>query len=423
MRNVAGKNGETPFYPGQPDPMAQQFLQFANEMFGADTANVVQSTENLSLAFLLNLYRQSGDSSLRKLKVRPDVRDKLSKIYQLNHKVATPLFLATRYLIADMYSRVSIEEPALELGMGFGDTSNAILGNRKLAVGSTPVVDEIMGARHHFGNHRTYLAVDAAQIPYADDTFNFIVMNYTFYHLEDPARTCREMLRVLAPGGRIYFNFAIRNRIESTRVLLKLVDALGLHDYGRMASSFVFTDYGGADDTPTKEGCLALLEKNGFVDIESVDHLSPDLSRLIWLTRDLEVLFQLNLHRATGAPSLELAYRQFVENQLAALLSHDSALCDGGDGGTFMFVSARKPGDRTSSRILGDDDIKDRMVCPVTQKLLRHYPGYLWSEEAKIAYPIHQDIALLMPLYGDLWRRQNAQSGSSDPAHWAPFSY
>ena len=33
VRNVAGKNGGVPFYPGQPDPMAQQFRQFANELF------------------------------------------------------------------------------------------------------------------------------------------------------------------------------------------------------------------------------------------------------------------------------------------------------------------------------------------------------------------------------------------------------
>jgi len=248
-------------------------------------------------------------------------------------------------------------------------------------------------------------------------------MNYTFYHLEDPARACREIFRVLAPGGRLYFNFAIRNRIEATRLLPKLIGELGLHDYDhRMASGYIFTDYGSADATLTPEECLALLEANGFDDVSATDYLSPDLSKLMWLTRDLEVLFQLNLQNATSTQALEAVYRQFVENQLAALLSHDPSLCASRGGGTFMFVCARKPGDQTANPALDDHAIKQRMVCPVTRNPLERNSGYLWSENAKVAYPIYEDIALLMPIYAELWRRQNAQSGN-DPRNWASFSY
>jgi ubiquinone/menaquinone biosynthesis C-methylase UbiE len=420
VRNVAGKNGGQPFYPGQPDPMAQQFAHFARDLFGADTPAVISNAENLWLAYFLNIYRQSGNSPARGLTVDLEVRREISEIYQSNQSVASPLFLATRFLLGKMYSRISIEEPALELGMGFGDTAKAILGNRKIAVGTTPIVDELMGARHHFGNHRQYLAVDAGQIPFADETFSSIVMNYAFYHLEDPDRACREMMRVLAPGGRIYFNFAIRDRIEPTRVWPKLANELGLRDYGQMASDFVFTDYGGAKEIPTKSGCLALLDKSGFIDVATTDYLSSALSRLIWLTRDLEIMFQMNLHQATARPALESAYRHFVENQMAALLSNDPALCAERDGGTYMFVSARKPG--SSLKRYDDAEIQSRMICPVARTPLQSHPGYLWCEQSQIAYPVYQEIALLIPVYGDIWRRQNAKA-LPDPVVWAPFSY
>jgi uncharacterized protein YbaR (Trm112 family) len=101
-------------------------------------------------------------------------------------------------------------------------------------------------------------------------------------------------------------------------------------------------------------------------------------------------------------------------------VSNDSALCAGHEGGTFMFVSARKPGN--SLKRYDDAEIQRRMVCPVAGTPLQRHPGYLWCEQSRIAYPVYQDIALLIPVYGDIWRRQNAKS-PPDPAGWAPFSY
>lgn len=420
VRNVEGKHTGSPFYPGQPDPVAQQFPRSASGLYGTESATVIANAESLLLGYFLNLYRQSGNTAARRFDVDPGVRRKLTAIYDANKTIASPLFLVTRYLIAEMYSKVQVEDPALELGMGAGDTAKAIFGERTLAVGSTPVIDEIMGARHHFGNHRRYMAIDAAHIPFADSTFNSIVMNYTFYHLEDPVRTCQEILRVLAPGGRLYFNFAIRDRIEATRLWPKVLTELGLEDYARMAGGFVFTDYGSADETPTKSGCLALLERSGFTEIAVTDYMSADLSRLIWLARDFEILFQLNLQQGTARPALEREYREFYETELAALLTHDAARCETNGGGTFMFVAARKPGGAPVA--FTDEEINQRIVCPVACAPLQRRDGFFWSEQARKAYPVYHDIALMMPVYADIWREQNAPGGD-EPDRWKPFSY
>ncbi|NGQ94425.1 class I SAM-dependent methyltransferase [Brevibacillus sp. SYP-B805] len=53
----------------------------------------------------------------------------------------------------------------------------------------------------------SFMTADAARMPFADETFDTIVMNDAMEHVEQPEQTLAECFRVLKPGGHLYINF------------------------------------------------------------------------------------------------------------------------------------------------------------------------------------------------------------------------
>jgi SAM-dependent methyltransferase len=53
------------------------------------------------------------------------------------------------------------------------------------------------------------LEMNAAKMTFSDRSFEFVYSMAVFQHLEDPAAVLDEMIRVLKPGGAIYFDFIL----------------------------------------------------------------------------------------------------------------------------------------------------------------------------------------------------------------------
>jgi SAM-dependent methyltransferase len=53
------------------------------------------------------------------------------------------------------------------------------------------------------------LQMDASDMSFDDNSFDFVYSFAVFQHLEDPARVVDEMRRVLAPGGVVYLDFIL----------------------------------------------------------------------------------------------------------------------------------------------------------------------------------------------------------------------
>lgn len=53
----------------------------------------------------------------------------------------------------------------------------------------------------------SFMTADAANMPFADETFDSIIMNDAMEHVDDPEKTLAECFRVLKPGGHLYINF------------------------------------------------------------------------------------------------------------------------------------------------------------------------------------------------------------------------
>ena len=70
----------------------------------------------------------------------------------------------------------------------------------------------------------TFFVADGSSLPFADESFDYVLIYGVLHHLPDPAQTCSEVTRVLKPGG-IYFgsenNQTVFRKIFDT--LMKIV--------------------------------------------------------------------------------------------------------------------------------------------------------------------------------------------------------
>lgn len=99
------------------------------------------------------------------------------------------------------------ETKILDVGCGAGFLSNP-LGRTYQVTGIDQSASSLAVAERHRpeGSQVTYLAGDAYQLPFSDQTFDVVMAMDILEHLADPRACVREMARVLRPGGKIFFH-------------------------------------------------------------------------------------------------------------------------------------------------------------------------------------------------------------------------
>ncbi len=103
---------------------------------------------------------------------------------------------------------------ALDVGCGAGGKSvyYATLGAIKV-VGLDVLpkyrkLSEDFAASKGLGDKFRFICADAAKTGFPDNLFDVIIMNDAMEHVGDPAAVLKELERILAPGGKLYINFA-----------------------------------------------------------------------------------------------------------------------------------------------------------------------------------------------------------------------
>lgn len=93
-------------------------------------------------------------------------------------------------------------ESILDLAAGTG-TSSAPFAAAGAAVFPTDISMGMLlvGKKQRPGLH--FVAGDALQLPYADESFDAVTISYGLRNVEDNTSALREMLRVTRPGGRV----------------------------------------------------------------------------------------------------------------------------------------------------------------------------------------------------------------------------
>jgi len=118
--------------------------------------------------------------------------------------------LAARSEEAEQLARLAApnaEDAALDLACGPGTFTRAFAARvrRVCALDLTPaMLEKARQATQRAGlTNVSFACGDANALPFADAALGVAVCAYSFHHFLDPARTARELARVLRPGGRL----------------------------------------------------------------------------------------------------------------------------------------------------------------------------------------------------------------------------
>ena len=154
------------------------------------------------------------------------VYDRLAPIYDLIYGVT--LHHGRRVAMARLAPQPG--ETFLEIGVGTGLSAAAYPAScRAVAIDVSSAMIARARARLHRRRigHVTLCRMDAAQLAFADDTFDGVYAAYVLNAVSDPVRVAREMLRVCRPSGRL----VIVNHFESDAgsVLDGMMDRLAPH--------------------------------------------------------------------------------------------------------------------------------------------------------------------------------------------------
>ena len=93
----------------------------------------------------------------------------------------------------------------LDVGCGDGQVSRLAVGlGAAIVIGIDPTWNQITVA-HERGGGAAFSRASAAQLPFADETFDAVVACLVFEHIRDVDAAIAEVARVLQPGGRFCF--------------------------------------------------------------------------------------------------------------------------------------------------------------------------------------------------------------------------
>jgi SAM-dependent methyltransferase len=93
----------------------------------------------------------------------------------------------------------------LDVGTGEGQIARLVAREgASVVVGVDPTIAQLQLARER-GGDAFYARGEADALPFADDTFDAVVVCLVFEHIDEHERAIAELARVLEPGGRFVF--------------------------------------------------------------------------------------------------------------------------------------------------------------------------------------------------------------------------
>jgi SAM-dependent methyltransferase len=126
-----------------------------------------------------------------------------------SHWNETPLFLTEEerystypWLYHAAEFRKHQGERVLEVGCGTGADLLQFAKHGALATGVDLTTNHVELARIRVGELAVVHKADARQLPFEDQSFDYVYSHGVLHHCDEPEQVVREMTRVLRPGGR-----------------------------------------------------------------------------------------------------------------------------------------------------------------------------------------------------------------------------
>jgi SAM-dependent methyltransferase len=101
-------------------------------------------------------------------------------------------------------AQLTSDSRALEVGCGPGHIT-AMMANSGATVTGVDLVPAMIETARSLHPDIAFVEANAEQLPFADDTFDVVLINYVIHHFARPDVVCTEIRRVLKAGGRFVF--------------------------------------------------------------------------------------------------------------------------------------------------------------------------------------------------------------------------
>jgi SAM-dependent methyltransferase len=130
----------------------------------------------------------------------------------------------------------------VEIGAGFGRLGSCYVGKYAVSHMVEPANNLREIALRSYGDTNVrYHEASAYDLPFADESFDDVLMIRVFHHLDRPEMALREIRRILKPGGRLVFNFSNKRNLK--RVLLYCLGR-GPNPFSQDMEAYAGTLYG-----------------------------------------------------------------------------------------------------------------------------------------------------------------------------------
>lgn len=124
----------------------------------------------------------------------------------------------------------AIAADARVLEVGSGAHGLVFFFGTTRGVGVDPLADEYAALFPAWQHRVRIIAAAGERLPFADASFDVVLCDNVVDHAEDPARIARELVRVLAAGGLLYFTVNVHHPVYAAAARLHTAcNAIGLH--------------------------------------------------------------------------------------------------------------------------------------------------------------------------------------------------
>lgn len=123
-----------------------------------------------------------------------------------------------RAIEAMIWRKIKFVSPVLDIGIGDGRYDSMLFRGRKIDVGIDPDCDSIQRARK-VKLFKKVICQSGEKMNFKKSSFNTVISNSTFEHIEDDIRAVSEVSRVLKKGGRFMFSVPLLKFVKELKGL------------------------------------------------------------------------------------------------------------------------------------------------------------------------------------------------------------
>jgi ubiquinone/menaquinone biosynthesis C-methylase UbiE len=105
-------------------------------------------------------------------------------------------------------------EAIVEIGAGFGRLGTCYVAKYRSVHMVEPATNLREIAARTYGDAASYHEASVYRLPFADASFDAVLMVRVFHHLAEPETAMREIHRVLKRGGRFVFNYSNKRNVR-----------------------------------------------------------------------------------------------------------------------------------------------------------------------------------------------------------------